>query len=51
MRQEIEVPTPNVRAEGAILWAVSTDGRKLSELELDAVPAWDGVAAAGGKSC
>jgi hypothetical protein len=37
-------------AEGAALWAVSTvDGRKLTELKLDAVPVFDGLSAAGGK--
>ncbi|MDP6546589.1 MAG: PQQ-binding-like beta-propeller repeat protein [Phycisphaerae bacterium] len=35
---------------GAHLWAVSTvDGEKLSELKLDSVPVFDGMAAAGGK--
>jgi len=35
---------------GAMLWAVSAaDGRKLAELRLDAVPVWDGMAAAQGR--
>jgi outer membrane protein assembly factor BamB len=35
---------------GALLWAVSTeDGAKLGELSLDTPPAWDGMAAAGGR--
>jgi len=36
--------------KGAGLWAVSTvDGAKLSELKLESVPVFDGMAAAGGK--
>ncbi|MDP6635391.1 MAG: PQQ-binding-like beta-propeller repeat protein [Phycisphaerae bacterium] len=36
--------------KGGHLWAVSTvDGEKLSELKLDSVPIFDGMAAAGGK--
>jgi outer membrane protein assembly factor BamB len=36
--------------KGAGLWAVSTvDGEKLSELKLESVPVFDGMAAAGGK--
>jgi len=36
--------------KGAHLWAVSTvDGAKLSELKLDSVPVFDGMAAANGK--
>jgi len=35
---------------GALLWAVSTtDGQCLAELQLDAVPVWDGMAAAAGR--
>jgi hypothetical protein len=35
---------------GALLWAVSSDdGTKLAEQKLDAVPRWDGMAAAGGR--
>ncbi len=35
---------------GAILWAVSTEtGEKLRELRLPSLPAWDGMAAAGGR--
>lgn len=35
---------------GALLWAVSAaDGRKLSERELDGLPAWDGLIAARGR--
>ncbi len=35
---------------GAVLWAVSaSDGRKLNERKLDAMPVWDGMAAAGGR--
>jgi hypothetical protein len=35
---------------GAVLWAVSTtDGAKLAELPLPTPPAWDGMAAAGGR--
>jgi hypothetical protein len=36
-------------AEGALLWAVSTDGRRLAEHKLDSVPVWDGMAAALGR--
>ena len=36
-------------AEGAVLWAVSTDGEKLAELTLPSVPVFDGMAAAGGR--
>jgi hypothetical protein len=36
--------------KGALLWALSaTDGKQLAELELDAYPVWDGMAAAGGR--
>ena len=35
---------------GAMLWAVSAaDGKRLSEVKLDAMPVWDGMAAAGGR--
>jgi len=35
---------------GGVLWTVSTtDGKKLSELKLDAPPVFDGVIAAGGR--
>jgi len=35
---------------GGVLWAASTeDGRKLAEYKLEAAPAWDGMAAAGGR--
>jgi hypothetical protein len=35
---------------GAQLWAVSAaDGEKLAQLDLDALPAFDGLAAADGK--
>jgi len=35
---------------GAALWVISTkDGSKLGEVKLPAAPAWDGMAAAGGK--
>ena len=34
---------------GGVLWAASaTDGKKLAECQLDAAPAWDGMAAANG---
>jgi len=33
-------------SEGAVLWAVSTDGTKLAEQKLDSVPVHDGMAAA-----
>ncbi|NQT88265.1 PQQ-binding-like beta-propeller repeat protein [bacterium] len=37
-------------SQGAILWAVSAkDGSKLAELKLDALPRFDGIAAAGGR--
>jgi len=36
-------------SEGAILWAVSADGRKLAAKKLQNVPVFDGMAAAGGK--
>jgi len=36
--------------KGGVLCAFSaTDGRKLSELNIDALPVWDGMAAAQGK--
>ncbi|MHC4401253.1 MAG: LamG domain-containing protein, partial [Planctomycetota bacterium] len=36
--------------KGGMLWAVSiTDGAKLGQWQLDAPPAWDGMAAAGGR--
>ncbi len=36
--------------EGGLLWAVSADdGRKLAEMELESLPAWDGMAAASGR--
>jgi len=35
---------------GALLWAVSAvDGKRLAQLELDALPVWDGMAAAKGR--
>ncbi len=35
---------------GALLWAVSAaDGSRLAEYRLDRLPAWDGIAAAGGR--
>ena len=35
---------------GALLWAVSAaDGKRLAELKLDAMPVWDGMAAARGR--
>ena len=35
---------------GGILWAVSTtDGKRQSEMKLDAMPVWDGTAAAQGR--
>jgi len=35
---------------GSVLWAVSAkDGSKLAELKLDALPRFDGIAAAGGR--
>ncbi len=36
-------------SEGALLWAVSTDGTKLSEQKLKCIPVFDGMAAAGGR--
>ncbi len=39
-----------VGRRGGLLWAVSTiDGARLGELRLSAPPAWDGMAAAGGR--
>jgi hypothetical protein len=36
--------------QGSLLWAVSaSDGNKLAELELDTLPVFDGMAAAGGR--
>ncbi len=36
--------------QGTLLWAVSADdGKKLSEIKLDGLPAWDGLIAAGGR--
>jgi outer membrane protein assembly factor BamB len=36
--------------EGSVLWAVSAgDGRKLQEIELDVLPVFDGMIAAGGE--
>jgi len=35
---------------GGVLWAASAkDGSKLAEVQLDAAPVWDGMAAAGGR--
>ena len=35
---------------GATLWSVAAaDGKKLAELKLEAMPVWDGMAAAGGR--
>jgi hypothetical protein len=35
--------------EGGLMWAVSAEnGKKLSELKLDALPVWDGMIASGG---
>ena len=36
-------------SQGALLWAVSTDGTKLAEQKLDSPPVFDGMAAAGGR--
>jgi len=36
-------------SEGALLWAVSTDGTKLAEQKLKCIPVFDGMAAAGGR--
>jgi hypothetical protein len=36
-------------AEGASLWAVSTEGEKLAEYKLDAIPTFDGMAAVNGR--
>lgn len=37
-------------AQGAVLWAVSAkDGSKRGEVKLEAIPNWDGMAAASGK--
>jgi len=36
-------------SEGALLWAVSTDGTKLAEHKLKGIPVFDGMAAAGGR--
>jgi hypothetical protein len=36
-------------SEGALLWAVSTDGEKLAQHQLDSVPVHDGMAAANGR--
>lgn len=37
-------------SEGAILWAVDADtGKQLARLEVDSLPVWDGMAAAGKK--
>ncbi|MEF8787686.1 MAG: PQQ-binding-like beta-propeller repeat protein, partial [Planctomycetota bacterium] len=35
--------------EGAYLWAVDEEGSKVTEYRLDSPPAWDGMAAAGGR--
>jgi len=36
--------------KGAVLWAISTaDGKKLAARKLDAMPIFDGLAAAGGR--
>jgi outer membrane protein assembly factor BamB len=40
----------NKGKEGGLMWAVSaTDGKKLAEYKLDALPVWDGMAAANGE--
>ncbi|MGD8236982.1 MAG: PQQ-binding-like beta-propeller repeat protein [Armatimonadota bacterium] len=36
-------------SEGALLWAVSTDGEKRAQHQLDSVPVHDGMAAANGR--
>ena len=36
-------------SEGAVLWAVSTSGNKLSEQQLDGLPVFDGMIAAGNR--
>jgi len=36
-------------SEGALLWAVATDGTKLAEKKLKCIPVFDGMAAAGGR--
>ncbi len=43
-------PPDELEPEGGLLWALSVaDGRKLAEVELDAPPVFDGLAAAGGR--
>jgi hypothetical protein len=34
---------------GALLWAISTDGKELAEYSLQSLPIWDGMAAASGR--
>jgi hypothetical protein len=36
-------------SEGAVLWAVSTSGKKLNEQKLDSLPVFDGMIAAGNR--
>ena len=41
--------TPFEGKKGGLLWAVSTDGKKLAEHALGAPPVFDGMAAAAGR--
>jgi hypothetical protein len=47
MREQVEAFEG---AKGSVLWAVSKkDGKKLAEMKLDWMPAFDGMIAAGGR--
>ena len=51
VQEKLRAQSAALRGErGALLWAVSArDGRKLAERKLDAVPVFDGMAAANGR--
>ncbi len=34
---------------GALLWAISTDGKELAKYSLQSLPVWDGIAVANGQ--
>ena len=34
---------------GALLWAISTDGKELEKYSLQSLPVWDGMAVANGR--
>ena len=49
-KQLVEQDAALLGQRGAALWSVAAaDGKKLAELKLEAMPVWDGMAAAGGR--